>query len=112
MADKYDLPMIFNAFLPRIVNEWPITLAGWDHMQDRIRIWQKQMEKRRETSSGNLADHRRTARETGYVDPVAAICFARRFPTAQSVLLPAFYLLSGIIREWDEQADTVSARQL
>ncbi|KAG8980794.1 hypothetical protein FRB93_009003 [Tulasnella sp. JGI-2019a] len=94
MADKYDMNRVFQAFLPRVVTDWPLTLSAWDQLRDRI------LAERRKSALGGkpfmlVADR-------PFIDPAEAICFSRRFYShAGSILPSAFYSLSCLSREYD-----------
>lgn len=99
LADKYDMPKIFDAFLPRCVNYWPLSLADWDCMRERVRRWQRACRDAAKQTQGSTEVAR-------YVEPVEAINLARRHTTrgTTSILPSAFYALSCTSESYDVYA--------
>lgn len=100
LADKYDMESMTKMFLPRITEDWPISLLRWDtnesHIQTLIAL-----------DEGIVAKHgeeRVRFLDNILVEPCGPIKFGRRF--APNILPSAFYHLSRLeFIDWSQEDD-------
>lgn len=97
LADKYDMPRLLEAYLPRIQADWPMALMKWDDIERQIEAMYKYFDQLMKEASGldYLNDF--------LAEPACVIRFGR---TAQvpEVLPAAFYHLSRLPTLFDKES--------
>ncbi|KAG8940906.1 hypothetical protein FRC04_004889 [Tulasnella sp. 424] len=90
LADKYGMGTLAASLLPKLLEDWPITLGKWDDLNARTRLVARTADRQRQMNPSLPSP------DDLLPEPAIAIKFGQAHPAARNILPAAFYHLSRL----------------